>query len=102
MALGAAIQVTNRTSSSRPSSSMAPKDGARSTCTACHAAASSPRSGRRPGSSRAAAAELVEAEGGKRTKQRKTGGQRKQQRQHGVPKDHSEQNKPEDGINQAQ
>src|SRR6202043_3420048 len=50
----------------------------------------------------AAAAELVEAERGKRTNQRKTGGQRKQQRQHGIAKDHSEQNKTENGINHAQ
>src|SRR5882757_8522868 len=49
----------------------------------------------------AAAAEFVEAERGKRTNQRKTGGQRKQQRQHRIAKDHSEQNKTENGIDHA-
>src|SRR6266404_2626511 len=45
----------------------------------------------------AAAAEFVETERGKRTNQRKTGGQRKEQRQHRMAKDHSEQNKAEYG-----
>jgi hypothetical protein len=50
----------------------------------------------------AAAAEFVETERGKRTNQCKTGGQRKQQRQHRIAKDHSEQNKTENGIDHAQ
>src|SRR6202022_2215705 len=50
----------------------------------------------------AAAAEFVETERGKRTNQRKTGGQGKEQRQHRKTKDHSEKNKTENGINHAQ
>src|SRR5439155_4324559 len=50
----------------------------------------------------AAAAEFVETERGKRTDQRKTGGERKEQRQHRIAKDHSEQNKTENGIDHAQ
>src|SRR6266404_8778354 len=50
----------------------------------------------------AAAAEFVETERGKRTNQRKTGGQRKEQRQHRIAKHHSEQNKTENGIDHAQ
>src|SRR5258708_1837807 len=46
--------------------------------------------------------EFVETERGKRTNQRKTGGQRKEQRQHGIANDQSEQNKAENGINHAQ
>src|SRR5450755_503107 len=76
-------------SRSVPSSSMAPKDGARSTWMASLAAL-------------AAAAEFVETERGKRTDQRKAGGQRKEQRQHRIAKDHSEQNKAENGIDHTQ
>src|ERR1700722_7709431 len=50
----------------------------------------------------AAAAEFVETERGKRTNQRKAGGQRKEQRQHRIAKDRSEQNKAENGIDHAQ
>ena len=50
----------------------------------------------------AAAAEFVETERGKRTDQCKTGGERKEQRQHRIAKDHSEQNKTENGIDHAQ
>src|SRR6478672_6134744 len=49
-----------------------------------------------------AATELVETERSKRTNQRKTGGQREEQRQHRIAKDHSEQNKTENGIDHAQ
>jgi hypothetical protein len=49
----------------------------------------------------AAAAELVEPDRGKGSKQGKPGGQRKQQRQYRIAKDHPEQRNAENGINHA-